>query len=107
MYVQRFATPSTLTFIGVWNIDKLFHIAGGIFIAIFFEWRMKSRLLLNLLVLVGCIATSWELFEIAFLPDVQFFYRHAFELWRLDTAGDITSAFLGAYSYWVLAFDRN
>ena len=101
LYVQLFATRDALMFIGVWNIDKLVHIAAGVFIAIFFEWIAPRKRLSYLLLLVGCIAVTWEIFEITFLPDVIYFHQHSPDLWRLDTAGDITAGFLGAYSYWV------
>lgn len=106
IYVQRFASVDAKVFMGSWNIDKLFHIFGGIFLALLFEWLSPGRILPYLLLLVGALAIGWEVFEYNFLPDVIYFAHHSPDLWRLDSMGDITSAFLGAYGYWIFFAKR-
>jgi len=101
IYVQYFATREAKVFLGVWNVDKLFHIMGGISLAIFFEWTSPRQALLYLLIFIAALAIGWEIFEYTFLPDVTYFANHSPDLWRIDTAGDIVAAFLGAYGYWV------
>lgn len=100
-YVQLFATREAKVFMGVWNIDKLFHIMGGISLALFFEWIPLRRTLPYLMTFLFASALGWELFEYLFLPDVTYFAHHSPVLWRFDVLGDIVAAFLGAYSYWV------
>ena len=106
-FVKFFATFEVLQFIGFYNIDKLAHIAGGMLIALLFEWLSPRKSLLLLVTLLGVVAVSWEIMEALFDPAVIYFYHHSPDLWRLDTAGDITAGLLGAYSYWILAARRN
>lgn len=101
IYTQFFATDDVRLFLGVWNIDKLFHIAGGIVLALFLEWVFPRRILPYLILLVAAAASAWEVLEYILLPNVAYFAHHSPELWRLDTIGDIVAAFLGAYGYWV------
>ncbi len=101
IYVQLFATRGAKVFLGVWNVDKLFHIMGGILLAIAFEWFSPRRVLPYLLIFVAALAIGWELLEYIFLPDVAYFAHHSPDLWRIDVEGDIVAAFLGGYGYWV------
>ncbi len=101
IYVQYFAIREAKVFLGVWNIDKFFHMIGGTALALFLEWLFPKRTLLYLIFLVGIMGGAWEVFEVMFLPDVTYFANHSPDLWRFDVVGDIVAAFLGGYGYWV------
>ena len=106
VYVRWFATRAELLFISGTEIDLLAHVAGGVFLAGVFEWWWRRPKLAILLVLVAGIAAGWELIELFFDPAMQFFYANAYDLWLLDSIGDVWGAFLGGYGYWVFYADR-
>ncbi len=106
IYTQWFAPQAELRFIGSRNLDKIAHIMGGMFIAGFFEWRSRKKILWQLLLLLLVAAVGWEVFEFFFDPKTQYFAAHSPDLWRLDTIGDIIAGFLGCYGYWVFAANR-
>ncbi len=106
VYVRWFATRAELLFISATEIDLLAHVAGGVFLAGVFEWWGRRPKLAILLVLVAGIAAGWELIELFFDPAMQFFYANAYDLWLLDSIGDVWGAFLGSYGYWVFLRNR-
>lgn len=107
-YIQWFAPVDTLRTLGATQIDKLAHIAGGLFIALLVEWRYPNLLrdLPRFLAFLALVIISWEAFEFFFDAKTRFFYDTYPLLWRLDAAGDITAGFLGAYGYRVFAARR-
>ena len=107
LYIRWFATTAELLFIGTTGIDKMAHLAGGVFIAAFAEWRLKRLNLARLAFLLLGIAIGWEVLEFLFDAETKFFYGYAPDLWRLDSSGDILAAILGGYGYWVFLMDRS
>lgn len=101
VFAKFYATTAQLRFIGGHNLDKLAHISGGAFLAMFYEWRKERPILWQFLLLVLAISVGWEAYEYFFDAETIYFRTHMPDLWRLDTAGDITAAFLGGYGYWV------
>ncbi len=106
IYAAFFASPQELKFIGAKQIDKISHFLGGVFIAGAYGWICGRKKLLWLVVLLFLLTVGWELIEIFFFASVQYFYRAAPDLWRLDSAGDILAAALGGYGYWVFVMTR-
>ena len=107
IYIRWFATPAELRFIGTVGIDKIAHIAGGVFIAALAEWRLKRANFSRLALLLLGITISWEVLEFLFDAETKFFYNYAPNLWMLDSSGDIIAAILGGYGYWVFLRNRN
>ncbi len=101
VYIRFIASPATLLFIGASQFDKIAHIAGGMFIGALVEWRIRRARTSHLAVAVLAAAVIWETLEYLFDADVSFFYNNAFNLWLLDSLGDIVAAALGGYGYWV------
>lgn len=106
IYVRWFATKEELLFISGRELDLLAHVAGGVFLAGVFEWWRRRPKLAFLLVFVAGVAVGWELIELFFDPAMQFFYANAYDLWLLDSIGDVWGAFLGSYGYWVFLRNR-
>lgn len=106
VYVQFAAAADSLRLIGLWHIDKIAHIAGGIFIAVVAELRLRRRILWQILIAMAAVAVGWEIFEFFLDPRTRDFYFYAPDLWRLDTAGDLTADALGFYGYWVFILDK-
>lgn len=106
IFIEFIAAKSQLRFIGAHHIDKMAHIAGGVFLAGLFEWLAPRRSLMLLVVLIATAAVTWEGYEFFFDEDTAYFYRSFPDLWRLDAAGDIIAAFLGGYGYWVFLRSR-
>lgn len=106
VYVQFAAAADSLRLIGSWHIDKIAHIAGGVFIAAVAELRLRRRILWQILIAMTAIAVGWEVFEFLLDPRTWYFYLYAPDLWRLDTAGDLAADMLGFYGYWVFAASR-
>lgn len=105
VYTFTFATTSELRALGAYQIDKIAHLLGGVLIAGTYEWLFSDRRAVKLMAILLLITISWEVFEFLF-PDTRAFYALAPDLWRLDTLGDILTAALGSYGYWVFAADR-
>lgn len=108
VYVQWFAPVDTLRTLGATQIDKLAHIAGGLFVALLVE-RRYPHILRNLprfLAFLALVTVSWEAFEFFLDAKTRFFYETYPLLWRLDSAGDVIAAFLGAYGYRVFFAER-
>lgn len=105
IYIRLLAPPDVLLFIGAIELDTVAHLAGGVFLGLLAEWRMPRLRLWQFIPLVLLPAAAWEVLEYVFDAETRFFYATAFDLWRLDSAGDIVAAFLGGYGYWV--FGRN
>ena len=106
IYIRWMATPDALLFIGAKQLDKLAHLAGGIFIALAIEWRL-GRMPLTVFAMAMLAATiGWEAMEFFFDTDTRFFYANAPDLWRLDASGDVVAAFRGGYGYWVFGTGR-
>ena len=108
IFIEFIATKSQLRFIGANNLDKVAHLAGGVFLAALFEWLAPRRLarVAFLVVFIAVPAATWEAYEFFFDADTAYFYHFLPGLWRLDAAGDIVAAFLGGYLYWVFGFHR-
>lgn len=106
VYIRFFATPAQLLWIGLTGIDKLAHLAGGLFIALGFEWWFPRTRLGQLASLIVAVAVGWEGLEFFFDVETQYFYYNSQDLWRLDTIGDLLAAFLGGYGYWVFFWKR-
>ncbi len=106
VFIEFAATEAQLRFIGANNLDKIAHVAGGVFLGLAFEWLSPRRSLPLLVLCIGALAISWEAYEFFFRPDTAYFYHYAPDLWRLDTAGDIVAAYLGGYGYWIFLGDR-
>ena len=105
-YINWFASFEELRFIGAVHIDKLAHLLGGIFIALVYEWSSGSPKLYCLLILLFGLALGWEFLEYTFDAETRFFFETYPDLWRLDSLGDITSALLGSYGYFVFGMNR-
>lgn len=101
VYVRWVATREELLFISRTEIDLVAHIAGGLFLGGLLEWRRRRSTTVELALFVAVIAFGWETIELFFDPAMQFFYANAFDLWLLDSLGDIAAAALGGYGYWV------
>lgn len=106
VYVRFFAPREQLLFIVRYQIDKLAHLTGGVFLALVWERLFGCVRLRPFLALIAIITVGWEIHEFFFDQPTIDFYARTPDLWRLDTMGDITAAFLGAYGYWVFGRDR-
>lgn len=106
VYIRWIATPDELLFIATTSIDKVAHLAGGLFLAMGLEWRFPRAGLRNLIFILLGVTLAWEALEFFFDVDTQFFYYNAFDLWLLDSIGDELAAFLGGYGHWVFLWDR-
>lgn len=105
-YTMAFASNDELRFLGAYNLDKIAHFLGGVFIAGSYEWLTSRRRLITLAVIFFALTVGWEVFEFLFIGDVIRFYHLSPNLWRLDAIGDITVAALGCYGYWVFSMNR-
>lgn len=106
VYTTYFASEGALRFIGARQLDKIPHLLGGVFVAGLYERLLGRRKLVFFIFGLAAVTVLWEVAEFIFIPAIRFFYTLSPELWRLDSLGDITSGFLGGYSYWVFAMGR-
>lgn len=106
IYIHWFASGVSLRYIDSHQLDKVAHFSGGVFVALFFEWRISRIKLWQLLAAFFTIAVGWEIVEFLFDPDTIFFYSVTPDLWQLDSIGDVTAALLGCYGYWVFLRQR-
>ena len=107
VYVNWFAAPADLRFIGSRHLDKIAHFAGGVLLAAVAEWRAPRIGLLRFFAAFLVIAIAWEAVEFSFDPATRSFYAMFPDLWRLDVAGDLFAALLGSYGYWVFDMRRS
>lgn len=101
-FVTFLATKPQLKFIGSYHLDKIPHLFGGVFLAVLLELQVRRPRLWQLLAFAAAVTAAWEGYEFFFDPDTAYFYSRFPHLWRLDTAGDIAAAYLGAFGYWAL-----
>lgn len=106
IYVGWFVPKSVIDFIAYYQLDKAMHLSGGILIAATYEWLRGRRRIGELACAVLAIAVAWEVYEFFLDTRTEVFYQWAPDLWRLDTAGDIAAALLGAYGYGVFFMKR-
>lgn len=106
IFIEFVATKAQLKFIGAHHLDKIAHFSGGLFLSALAETMTRPVRLVRLLVIIGAAAVGWEAFEFLFDQDVSYFFAVSPDLWRLDTLGDITAAFLGGYGWWVFGRER-
>ena len=106
LYIGYFASPIELKFIGAKNIDKIAHLAGGVFLALLYEQHFSKRSLASLVIGLAFVTIGWEAFEYWFDVETRFFAELSPELWRLDSAGDIVAGLLGGYGWRVCGMAR-
>lgn len=106
IYIRWVATREDILFIVRWQIDKVAHLGGGLFLALVWEWKLGRRFLPAFLVLFFAATVGWEVIELLFDAQTQEFYALTPDLWWLDSAGDVAAALLGGYGYWVFLMDR-
>ena len=98
IFTTRFVfTQNQNDWLSEFQIDKIVHFSGGIFIAGIFSIysnKTQRRLLIFWTLAVGIL---WEIWEILFFPDQYIRYQVHFLLWLTDTLGDIAADILGAY----------
>lgn len=90
-------------FLSEYQVDKLVHFGGGIFVAVFLYLALGIYKRKTTLYFVFFVGILWEIFEIIFLPDQLSRFRYEFLWWFSDTAFDIIADVLGAY-FWVNFF---
>lgn len=101
IYIQAFATRDALRFIGRNQLDKIAHLAGGLFIAMIADLRLSRSLAPagRFFAYIAAITVGWEIFEFLFDPNTQAFFREFPRIWFLDSLGDVLAGFFAAYVY--------
>ncbi len=98
IYTHFFMTDQLRRVIIEYELDKIIHAFGGAWVAALFLLRGEKKIF-RLLVFVVLIAVLWEMGELLFDPEVQYFFARSRNLWLQDSLSDIASAFLGAIVY--------
>ncbi|MBI2052639.1 MAG: hypothetical protein HYT34_00110 [Candidatus Ryanbacteria bacterium] len=98
IYTQFFMTDQLRRVIIEYGLDKIIHALGGAWVAALFLLHGEKKIF-RLLVFTVLIAVLWEMGELLFDPEVQYFFARKKNLWLQDSLSDIASAFLGAIVY--------
>lgn len=102
-FAKVIATQDQKNFIAIYNIDKIFHVIGGAFFVLLgklFFPKVSWKIIL-LLAIAGVIL--WEIYEVLFDADVNWFFYHRRTVWRNDTIGDLVSDVIGMLCVFVLS----
>ena len=87
-------------FVSGFQVDKIAHFGGGVFVAGFFYFVYAisdRRRNLYIIVTVGIL---WEIWELLFLPVQLSRFNREFLWWFSDTAFDLVADILGTW-FWV------
>lgn len=101
LFVKFFATQLQKDFISIYHVDKLFHMLGGAFLAVLARFifpNSKWKIVVSV-VIAGAVA--WEVWEVLFDADVNWFYHNRYIIWRTDTIYDGVADSIGALVAWV------
>lgn len=100
VYVETIAPYAVLKIIAGYEIDKIFHVLGGIFISgVVLTFRPATSLTTVLLITLfsSVFIESLEFFLDAEVSD---FYSKERRLWLEDTIKDIIAGIIGSFLYW-------
>ena len=100
IYAWFIASTDAKRFMGAYNIDKIAHFGGGIFLVLMAEWLYPTLRPVGFLAYFLMLTIGWEALEFFFHPDTQYFYQYFPDLWLIDSSGDIFLALLGSAGYW-------
>lgn len=102
-YIHEKATFAEKNAVENYELDKIVHIIGGIFIiavSAFLKGRLSLRSALTSLIVVALV---WEIGELVFDPEVSRSFYTSFARWRADAIVDVLACIAGgAGFYWML-----
>ncbi len=102
-YIHEKATFSEKNAVKNYQLDKIIHVIGGIFIisvAAFLKGRLSIKSAISSLVVVALV---WEIGELVFDQEVSRSFYTEFMRWRSDALLDVTACIAGGFSfYWML-----
>ncbi len=99
IYLHLFASIAIQSGIETWQIDKLFHLVGGVFLATVVEWRMGHVSFWRTLAAVTVLTIVWKVFE-SLDPSMHRYIVAHFSAWAFDAVGDVAATVLGGLAYW-------
>lgn len=82
------------------HLDKVLHIAGGIFLASVLEWRVRRLSFWDVLGIVLVLSLAWKAFEFYVDPTTHHYILTHLTAWTLDLIGDCAATILGSLLYW-------
>jgi|GEM_PF-6737531 len=94
-FAKFIATQDQKNIIAIYNIDKIFHVIGGVFFVLLgrLVFPRASWKTIFMLAIIGVVA--WEIYEVLFDADVNWFFYHRRTIWRNDTIGDLIGDVVG------------
>lgn len=103
IYLRFFAPVFVKVGVETTQIDKILHIIGGVFFALFIEWRMKKVSFWRMLVILFILSLAWKGFEFIISPAAQHYILTHLRSWSFDLTGDVAATVLGGLLYWRFA----
>jgi len=99
VYVQLWATFDQKEFIAIYNVDKILHAIGGVFIVstLQYIWPNKKIGYAAAVLLLGTLV--WEVFEWIALPDVREAFTSEHLRWKVDTIQDVVVGTIAGLIY--------
>lgn len=101
-FAKVIATQDQKNIIAIYNIDKIFHIIGGAFFVLLGKLVFPRASWKTILFLAVLGVIVWEIYEVLFDADVNWFFYHRRSIWRNDTIIDLIADGVGMASAWVV-----
>jgi uncharacterized BrkB/YihY/UPF0761 family membrane protein len=95
IYSHIFIPKEYIETVLAYNIDKIMHLIGGMFVASLLVYIFGPQKFLSLIIAVLVVSIFWELFELYFDTQVTYYFSHDKYGWVLDTVGDTLFALFG------------
>lgn len=105
-YIHEKATFAEKNAVKNYQLDKVIHVIGGIFIisvAAFLKRRLSLRTALSSLIVVALV---WEIGELVFDPEVSRSFYTEFVRWRSDAMLDVVACISGGLAFYLMLRPR-